>query len=145
MGVGEVSTELTFARAGEEPDFERKIHYSTYVSIVGVGCCIFLLISFAVLPVEYTYRHYLSVCLVIAIMLMETSFVIPLGNPTNQCFDKITPHDMYSSVNCALSGAFLLGGGWCTVMWGTFKRRKRTSPPGWIFFISCYPVADERR
>jgi len=24
---------------------------------------------------------------------------------------------MYSSINCALSGAFLLGGGWCTVMW----------------------------
>lgn len=46
------------------------------------------------------------------------SFVIPLGNPKTQCYDKITPHDMYSSINCALSGAFLLGGGWSTVMWG---------------------------
>lgn len=46
------------------------------------------------------------------------SFVIPLGNPKTQCYDMITPHDMYSSINCALSGAFLLGGGWSTVMWG---------------------------
>lgn len=50
------------------------------------------------------------------------SFVIPLGNPKTQCYDKITPHDMYSSINCALSGAFLLGGGWSTVMWGMCPR-----------------------
>jgi len=45
-----------------------------------------------------------------------------MGNQSTQCFDKITPHDMYSSINCALSGAFLLGGGWCTVMWGMFSQ-----------------------
>lgn len=90
------------------------------MNIVGVGCCAFLLLSFAVLPVEYTYRHYMSVCLALAIMIMQMSPVIPMGNQSSQCFDKITPHDMYSSINCALSGAFLLGGGWCTVMWGTF-------------------------
>lgn len=100
------------------PDnFQNLVHATTYVNVVGIGCCAFLLLSFAVLPVEYTRRHYLSVCLTFAILLMQMSFVIPLGNQKTQCFDKITPHDMYSSINCALSGAFLLGGGWSTVMW----------------------------
>ncbi|CUS11008.1 unnamed protein product [Tuber aestivum] len=98
-------------------DFQRLVRYSTIVNFVGVGCCVFMLLSFAVLPVEFTHRHYLSVCLVLAIMLMQVSFIIPMGSSSTQCFDKITPHDMYSSINCALSGAFLLGGGWCTVMW----------------------------
>ncbi|KAG0638649.1 hypothetical protein HOY80DRAFT_1077532 [Tuber brumale] len=100
------------------PDnFQHLVRYSTNVNIVGVGCCVFMLLSFAILPVECTHRHYLSVCLVLAIMLMQVSFIIPMGNSSTQCFNKITPHDMYSSINCALSGAFLLGGGWCTVMW----------------------------
>ncbi|KAG0127667.1 hypothetical protein HOY82DRAFT_567604 [Tuber indicum] len=100
------------------PDnFQHLVRHSTNVNIVGVGCCVFMLLSFAILPVECTRRHYLSVCLVLAIMLMQVSFIIPMGSSSTQCFDKITPHDMYSSINCALSGAFLLGGGWCTVMW----------------------------
>ena len=45
------------------------------------------------------------------------SFVVPLGVSNNQCYDFITPNDMYSSANCALSGVFLLGGGWCIAMW----------------------------
>lgn len=49
---------------------------------------------------------------------MQLSFVVSMANPRDsQCFDKITPHDMYSSYNCALSGAFVVGGGWAAVMW----------------------------
>lgn len=44
-------------------------------------------------------------------------FIIPLGAHPNQCFNDITPNDMHSSRACALSGAFLLAGGWCGVMW----------------------------
>ena len=44
---------------------------STYLNLVGVACCVFLLLSFAVLSVEYTNRHYLSVCLVTAILILQ--------------------------------------------------------------------------
>ncbi|KAF8418243.1 hypothetical protein BGX38DRAFT_1242847 [Terfezia claveryi] len=90
---------------------------STYLNLVGVVCCVFLLLSFALLSVEYTNRHYLSVCLVTAILILQMSFVIPMGTKSTQCYDPITPHDMYSSSNCALSGALVLGGGWCVACW----------------------------
>ncbi|KAF8544242.1 hypothetical protein BDD12DRAFT_816298 [Trichophaea hybrida] len=102
-------------------NFKTLIHATTYVNLLGVACCCFLLVSFAVLPVESTRRHYLSVCLAFAVLLMQMSFVIPVGDPGDRCFDEITPHDMYSSLNCALSGAFLLGGGWCIVMWSFLR------------------------
>lgn len=47
---------------------------STYLNLAGVVCCVFLLVSFAVLPVEYTNRHYLSVCLVVAILILQVSW-----------------------------------------------------------------------
>ncbi|KAL7273792.1 hypothetical protein RUND412_003334 [Rhizina undulata] len=100
------------------PDnFKTLIHATSYLNLVGVGCCVFLLLSFVVLPVEYTHRHYLSVSLTFAILLMQASFVVPFGGHDNQCYDAITPNDMFSSMSCALSGAFVVGGGWCSVMW----------------------------
>ncbi|KAI5798801.1 hypothetical protein EDC01DRAFT_613714 [Geopyxis carbonaria] len=121
------------------PDsFQRIIHGTTYVNLASVVCCCFLLLSFAVLPVEYTHRHYLSVCLTIAILLMQLSFVIPMGNPDTQCYDKITPHDMYSSINCALSGALLLGGGWSTVMWAFLRTLS-------VHLQICWQVVPGRR
>lgn len=133
-------------------EFKTLIHSTTYVNLVGVACCCFLLLSFAVLPVEVTRRHYLSVCLAFAVLLMQVrpraaavvdiasltgiqmSFVIPFGTPGNQCYNAITPHDMYSSLSCALSGAFLLGGGWCVVMWGQWPS---SSPNSCQTFIHC--------
>src|SRR5690349_988219 len=47
----------------------------------------------------------------------KLGFVIPLGAKPTQCANDITPHGMKSSTTCALSGAFLLAGGWCGVMW----------------------------
>jgi hypothetical protein len=44
-------------------------------------------------------------------------FVIPLGAKPEQCANAITPNGMESSTTCALSGAFLLAGGWCGIMW----------------------------
>jgi hypothetical protein len=39
------------------------------LSAVGVAICVFLLLSWTVLPVERTKRHYLAICLVIGIFL----------------------------------------------------------------------------
>ncbi|KFY21508.1 hypothetical protein V493_07351 [Pseudogymnoascus sp. VKM F-4281 (FW-2241)] len=90
---------------------------SNWLNVVGLVCTVFLLLSFAILPVEKTHRHYLSICLVIAIVIMQLGFVIPLGAKPEQCANAITPHGMESSTTCALSGAFLLAGGWCGIMW----------------------------
>lgn len=95
---------------------------------------VFLLITFLVLPAEKTRRHYLSYCLIVAAMLMAVStpsnndvqpatdksqlgFVIPFGAQPEQCYDEITPNDMYSSLTCAFSGAFLISGGLSIAVW----------------------------
>ena len=44
-----------------------------WVSVVSVICCVFLLISWAALPVEKTHRHYLSICLTVAVAIMNVS------------------------------------------------------------------------
>ncbi|XDG07125.1 hypothetical protein ABKA04_006740 [Annulohypoxylon sp. FPYF3050] len=90
---------------------------ANWVNVVGMICCGFLLISWIVLPVEKTHRHYLSISLACAIVLMNLGFIIPLAAKPNQCFNEITPHGMDTSSVCAASGAFLLIGGWAGVMW----------------------------
>lgn len=44
-----------------------------WVATVGVICIVFLLLSWAFLPVEKTNRHYLSICLSIGVLLMSVS------------------------------------------------------------------------
>ncbi|CZT00371.1 hypothetical protein WAI453_013316 [Rhynchosporium graminicola] len=100
------------------PDtFKATAHAASWINVGGVICSAFLLLSFAFLPVEKTHRHYLSVCLAVAIVIMQFGFIIPLAAKPKACFNAITPHDMDSSLTCAFSGAALLAGGWCAVMW----------------------------
>jgi hypothetical protein len=87
------------------------------VSLGSVICCLFLLLSFLVLPVQKTSRHYLSICLVSAIGLCCLSFIVPLGADPQQCHDAITPNDMRSDLACAFSGALVIFGGFASVMW----------------------------
>lgn len=44
---------------------------ANWVAVVSTVCCVFLLVSWAVLPVEKTYRHYLSICLTIGVLFMN--------------------------------------------------------------------------
>ncbi|KAH6675602.1 G protein-like protein-coupled receptor : GPCR, secretin-like protein [Halenospora varia] len=90
---------------------------ANWINVIGMTCSVFLLASFIFLPVDKTHRHYLSVCLTVAVVLMQLGFIVPLGAKPDQCFNAITPNDMSSNVPCALSGAFLIAGGWCGVMW----------------------------
>ncbi|KAI9679888.1 MAG: hypothetical protein M1817_004903 [Caeruleum heppii] len=48
---------------------------------------------------------------------MQISFIIPLAAKPKQCYNKITPNDLHSDATCAVTGAFLLAGGWWSVMW----------------------------
>jgi hypothetical protein len=119
------------------PDsFDAMTKSASWINVAGMVCSMFLLISFAFLPVGKTHRHYLSVCLAIATVMMQVGtwkthicipylltfhrklgFIIPLGAKPSQCYNAITPNDMNTSTTCALSGAFLMAGGWCGVMW----------------------------
>ncbi|EMD94501.1 hypothetical protein COCC4DRAFT_204379 [Bipolaris maydis ATCC 48331] len=87
------------------------------LNVVGLCCLVFLLISYIFLPAEKTRRHYLSYCLIIAAIFMALGFVIPFGAQPEQCYDEITPNDMYSSLTCAFSGAFLISGGLSMAVW----------------------------
>ena len=44
-------------------------------------------------------------------------FIIPLGAAPPQCYNAITPNDMFTNMTCAFSGAFLLAGGWAAIVW----------------------------
>ncbi|KAK3336158.1 hypothetical protein B0T19DRAFT_436957 [Cercophora scortea] len=88
-----------------------------WVAVLSTVCTGFLLLSWAVLPVDKTYRHYLSICLTTAVLFMNLGFVIPLAAKPEQCFDSITPNSMDTSPVCAASGAFLILGGWGGVLW----------------------------
>ncbi|KAL8872989.1 MAG: hypothetical protein Q9174_001476, partial [Haloplaca sp. 1 TL-2023] len=86
--------------------FETTPKASNWLNVAGMVCTVSLLISFLVLPVERTSRHYLTVCFIVAICIL-------------QCRDAITPNDMFSDLTCAFSGACLLAGGFAAISWGT--------------------------
>jgi hypothetical protein len=48
----------------------------TYVSPFSLAACVFLLLSWTVLPVEQSHRHYLSVGLIIFVLFIAVSFVL---------------------------------------------------------------------
>ncbi|CRK31999.1 hypothetical protein BN1708_005636 [Verticillium longisporum] len=100
------------------PDyFETLTAVANWICVASVLCCLFLLLSWAFLPVDKTSRHYLSISLVCAVMLMNMGFVIPLAAQPQECINDITPHNMHTSGVCGASGSFLLLGGFAGVMW----------------------------
>jgi hypothetical protein len=44
---------------------------ANWINVAGIVCTVFLLITWAVLPVEKTHRHYLSICLAIGVVFMQ--------------------------------------------------------------------------
>ena len=56
------------------PDsFNTLVKVADWVSVVSLICCLFLLLSWAFLPVDKTNRHYLSICLTLGVTLMNVS------------------------------------------------------------------------
>ncbi|KAB8254838.1 hypothetical protein BDV32DRAFT_131676 [Aspergillus pseudonomiae] len=104
---------------GEE--ITTKSRAASWLSVAVLPLCIFLLVSYAVLPPRWTQRHYLSICFTMGIFCMEIAFVIPLGAKPDQCYNQITPNDMHSNLSCAWSGTLLLFGGWAVVTWSFIR------------------------
>lgn len=88
-----------------------------WLNVIGLALMAFMLLSYMVLPAQKTRSHYLSICLIVSVMMVAMGFVIPLGAHPDQCYNEITPNDMYSSTECAWSGAFIVAGGLCADMW----------------------------
>lgn len=100
------------------PDrFNTATQASEWLNVLGLVLMAFMLLTYLVLPTQQTRSHYLSVCLVISVMFIALGFTIPLGARPEQCYNEITPNDMYSSTECAWSGAFIIAGGLCAAMW----------------------------
>lgn len=60
------------------PDyFKTMTTTANWVATASVIFTVFLLLSWAVLPVDKTGRHYLSVCLTAAVLLMNVSTTAP--------------------------------------------------------------------
>ncbi|OCK84677.1 hypothetical protein K432DRAFT_288381 [Lepidopterella palustris CBS 459.81] len=100
-----------------DDNFQTWYRAAEWINVAGLFFCVFLLLSFLFLPAEKTRRHYLSYCLIVGVMLMALGFVVPLGVQPDQCYDQITPNDMYSNLTCAFSGAFIIAGGLSIDVW----------------------------
>nr|POF19985.1 hypothetical protein CFP56_52234 [Quercus suber] len=90
---------------------------SEWLNVAGLALLCFMLISYLLLPTQQTRSHYLSVCLIVAVIMLALGFTIPLATQPEKCFNEITPNDMYSSLECAWSGALIVAGGLSAVMW----------------------------
>ncbi|KAF2217408.1 hypothetical protein CERZMDRAFT_119367 [Cercospora zeae-maydis SCOH1-5] len=97
--------------------FETYNTASEWLNVVGFALLCFMLISYIVLPAQQTRSHYLSVCLIISVMMITLGFTVPLAARPEQCYNEITPNDMYTSMSCAWGGAFIVAGGLSVVMW----------------------------
>ncbi|KAM5443684.1 hypothetical protein MferCBS31731_001458 [Microsporum ferrugineum] len=102
-------------------EFLRKTEVANWLAIAAFITNALLLVSYAVLPVKVTHRHYLNVCLILGIMSFQMGFIIPLGSKPKLCYNEITPNDMFSELSCAWSGAFVLFGAWTSITWSFFR------------------------
>ncbi|KAL9060496.1 MAG: hypothetical protein Q9162_000669 [Coniocarpon cinnabarinum] len=69
------------------------------------------------LPAETTRRHYLNVCLIIGIVILQLGFIIPWANKPEKCYNEITPNSEHTSGVCAVGGAMVVFGGAAINMW----------------------------
>lgn len=97
--------------------FPEHAQVANYLAIVLLILDAFLLLSFAVLKKEHSYRHYLSTGLTVSFMLIAIAFLAPLGSHHNYCYDDITPNNYRSDSSCAFTGVFVMLGGMGVVVW----------------------------
>ncbi|KAI7211144.1 hypothetical protein KC333_g7818 [Hortaea werneckii] len=97
--------------------FTTYANVAQWLNVIGLILLVFMLVSHVVLPTTQTRSHYLSVCLILSVLFICIGFTIPLASQPEQCYDEITPNDMYSSDTCAWNGAFIIAGGLSATMW----------------------------
>ncbi|KAI5205995.1 hypothetical protein E4T38_04056 [Aureobasidium subglaciale] len=110
-----------------------------WLSVVSLSSSVFLLLTFLILAPEKSHRHYLSVGLTVANVLLQLqlALIVPLASKPSMCYDDITPNDMYSDLSCAFSGALLLWGGMASVCWVLSRSL-------WTHLRVCWNISDTR-
>ncbi|KAF2665374.1 hypothetical protein BT63DRAFT_405336 [Microthyrium microscopicum] len=93
---------------------EKKLQDASPASLFA---CLFLLISWILVPSKYSHRHYLSIGLVICVTFIALALAIPMVHEPKQCADAITPSDFRSDLTCAWTGSLFLLGGLGVVVW----------------------------
>ncbi|KAL4810670.1 hypothetical protein BDV18DRAFT_398 [Aspergillus unguis] len=78
-------------------------------------------LTFILLPVEDTLRHYLTSSPLMGFIFMSIAFIVPLGTKDHFCHDPITPNNFLSDTTCAFTGSLILFGVWVLVI-GCFFR-----------------------
>lgn len=73
-------------------DFAHRTEIANWVNVGAILCSAFLLLSFFCLPVKWTHRHYLSICLVIGVMMMQVRTFVRLCGTTQ----VTNPHRLHS-------------------------------------------------
>ncbi|KAL3460084.1 hypothetical protein BJX64DRAFT_278699 [Aspergillus heterothallicus] len=87
-----------------------------WIAIITLVFSIVLTVTYVVLPVRVTWRHYLTTYPLIGFVLMAISFLIQLEPDIPVCHDAITPNDWKSEGHCAASGSLLIYGVWVIVL-----------------------------
>lgn len=54
-------------------DISKQVDTAGWISVAILPLCVFLLVSYAVLPVKWTHRHYLSICFTVGIVCIQVS------------------------------------------------------------------------
>ncbi|KAF7192266.1 hypothetical protein HII31_06298 [Pseudocercospora fuligena] len=97
--------------------FPNNLQIAYWFNVPSLVLEILLLATFTILSREVSHTHYLSINLVISMIMLQISFIIPLGTKPSQCYDAITPRDMHSSLSCAWTGALLVAGAMAIAVW----------------------------
>lgn len=54
-----------------QPGFEQRTSIANWVNLAAFILSVYLVLSFIVLPVKFTHRHYLSVCVTLGVIFLE--------------------------------------------------------------------------
>lgn len=101
--------------------FAGKAKVANYFAIILLILDAFLLLSFALLKKEHSYRHYLSTGLTVSFTLIAIAFITPLSTQPELCYDEVTPNDYKSNSSCGFTGTFVMLGGMGVVVWSKYQ------------------------
>ncbi|KAL4910565.1 hypothetical protein BDW74DRAFT_184444 [Aspergillus multicolor] len=115
---------------------------------IALGVLVLMVISaltYILLPVEDTQRHYLTSSPLMGFIFMSVAFIIPLGDTDHHCHDVITPNDWLSETTCAFTGSLILYGVWVLIIGCLFRSLSLylqliwdVEPGKWFRFVSLF-------
>jgi len=103
--------------------FIYNVRVAYWFNVPALGGQVFLLLGFVILKPVHSRVHYLSVGLSMGLILLQLSFIFPLGLKPTQCHDAATPNDLHTDVACGWSGGLLEVGAMASAVWSASLAR----------------------